>query len=243
MELLDLLCEKLDLAPTLQSYGLLEPLIIRFGHKCVREDGKVFWGTDSRYTFDTDSQNRRRRDMLFLGVGTRNVQLNGAEVEVHEALCCQTVCFLEISNLIALRFPMPEVLTSCVDTDNDRLILALVRWLEPHVTVNERDSQHRPICPGPLDINHCLWRYVRSSRERRVLYTHTGTPTVSFNRQSSLFGSTPVEQRERLQQEKNAYYGLITTHSIDSIANMCACFNVGTSTPDSNTWLQTVALV
>ncbi len=46
-----------------------------------------------------------------------------------------------------LRHPEPNTST---------VTLALVRWMSPHPDALLRDSEHRPLCPSPFDINHAL---------------------------------------------------------------------------------------
>ena len=132
----------------------------------------------------------------------------------------------------------------CTD---DSLTLALVRWFEPHPTACTRDDQFRPVCPGFFNFNHCLWRYARSPRVRAVLCDQRGQPTSVFTHHQYMFGKTPTEQLRRFEQEKNAYYDLVKTSSIKSIAHMCPVFE---DRPDwhssgvrtTSTWMQTVTL-
>ena len=48
----------------------------------------------------------------------------------------------------------PEGSDSCSDSSLDRVPLALVRWLSPHPRTVLRDSELRPVCPPPFDVNH-----------------------------------------------------------------------------------------
>ena len=54
-----------------------------------------------------------------------------------------------------------------------------------------------------------------------------GRPTHTFNQQQYMFGKTPTEQLRRFEEEKNAYYDLVKTSSIKSIAHMCPVFEDG----------------
>ena len=50
-ELYDLLCPHLGLTISRQSYKQLASLRFHFGQRFVREDGREFWGTDSKSSF------------------------------------------------------------------------------------------------------------------------------------------------------------------------------------------------
>ena len=66
-ELMDLLCTTLGLPQNVHSYTLLQRLSFTLGQKLIRRgDGKIFWSTDTQYTFDTSYNSRRRRDTLFV---------------------------------------------------------------------------------------------------------------------------------------------------------------------------------
>ena len=64
VELMDLICHWLGLPQIRQSYALLEGLKYEFGQKIVREDGSIFWATDSQYSFSMGDTSHRRRDIL-----------------------------------------------------------------------------------------------------------------------------------------------------------------------------------
>ena len=106
----------------------------------------------------------------------------------------------------------------------------------------QRDVEGFPLCPGPLHINNCLWKYSRKPRARRCLVARDNPRVQSraFQRQSNMFGSTRNEILKRYDQEKFAYYGLVSTDSIVDKLNMCNTFIPNTSVPVYDTWLQTV---
>ena len=127
---------------------------------------------------------------------------------------------------------------------HDQLTLVLGRWFEPHYSSRERDQEHhRPVCPGPLNINHCLWRYAIAPATRRALVTRSGTPTAAFRRQSYMFGNTVSERVRNLELEKQHYFALIHPNSITAKINMTPCFQSGTSEFDTTTWIQSVVLI
>ena len=122
-EMILLLCLKLDLPKTMESFRQLGQAQITLGTKYVGravggERAQTFWATDDKRSVNVPA----RRDMLFLQ-GT--VDGNG--------LCAETVCFVQVSNL------------TCGVLD-----MVLVRWLTPHRESWERDSLRRPVCPGPF---------------------------------------------------------------------------------------------
>ena len=206
VELLGLLCNKFGLSDTRASYTRLEVLSYVCGQKYIRENGKMLWATDSNY-HGAGRKDRRRRDILFIkgsertDVGTRNV------------LCCEAVMFLKISNFEAADFDVPPDVVQDFDEDGS-VTFVVGRWFAPHDSVYERDSCHRPICPGPLHINHCLWKYVLSDDDRPALVKPDGQPTGLFDRQYTLFGRTIQEARSILQLEKRAYFCLLSHNNV-----------------------------
>ena len=219
VEFLDVLCDQLEeLSKTRHSYGKLNSLRFKFGQKFVREDGRIFWATDSQYTLACGTRCHRRDFLHSQGV------LHG------NALCCETICFVEVTNARAVG--------SRVDTLN----LVIVRWLDTHPRACERDDLGRPLCPGPLSINNCLWTYARSATPRRSMVQPCGAASRSFNIYRQMFGATGTEQRECWTREKHAYFGFVTPDNIHDTMHMCHTFESGSAKPDLNTWLQTVRM-
>ena len=233
VELLDLLCDKFKLRRTRASYRQLENLSYIIGQKFIRSDGYVLWATDSSYSFNGCNDRRRssRRDCLVIkhDAGTTST-----------SFCCESICFLTVAGFTPTGFDIPTSLQPAVVDDS--LSFVLGRWFERHPETESLDSGLRPLCPGALNINHCLWRYARAESSRRVLVSRSG-PTQAFQRQAGLFGSTPVERELCFQNEKHAYFCLLSPENIVVRANMCPCFLPGTSTPDRSTWLQTVTVI
>lgn len=236
VEFLDLLCDKFGIPKTRRSYGKLEHLTYALGQKLIRRDGKILWATDSKYTHDVNNRAQRRRDILFIK-GEEGVD------ERLNAFCCESVLFCTVSQLHRAQFDIPATLQQDPN-DGGSLTFVLARWFEPHPAAGHtRDSQNRPVCPGPLHINHCLWRYAHSARERRALVTASGTPTAGFRACLSYFGSSESQQTLTFEAEKHAYFGLLSPDNILSRANMCPAFVANTSKLDMNTWLQTVTVL
>ena len=233
VELLDLLCDRFNMSKTRGSYRKLESLRYTIGQKLVRRDGSVWWATDSK--FAGGGIHRRRRDILSIeGYETVDNQRN--------ALCCEAVAFVSVSHFTNSNIVLPADVRSEINEHGD-LNLILGRYFAPSVNALNRDRQYRPVCPGPLWINHCLWRYARTHRDRSALVTVSGVPTAAYQRQSHLFGSTPAERSAAFDREKRAYFNLLLPNNILCRTNMCPCFVPGTSQPDLDTWLQTVTVL
>ena len=216
-ELYDLLCPHLGLTNSRATYTQLASLRFTFGQRFVREDGREFWGTDSKYIFGYAG----RRDMLRLKRPAHGT----------DAFTCETICFVQVTG----------VRTICPDAA-DLLHLVLVRWLEPHPDALERDLQGRPCCPGPLHINNCLWRYARTSRPRPCFASRDRPQSWSrtFTSHASMFGKTREDQQLSHEQEKFAYYDLVLPENIVDTVNLCRTFKPDTCDPVYDTWLESV---
>ena len=232
VELLDLLCDKFGLTKTRTSYKKLESLRYVIGQKLVRRDGSVLWATDTK--FAGGGIHRRRRDVLFVeGFETVNNQRN--------ALCCEAVAFVCVSNFLNSDIRLPTDVRS--EIHQGELYLILGRYFAPCPIAVVRDRRNRPVCPGPLWINHCLWRYARANSNRSALVTASGAPTTHYQRQSHLFGNTPEERTAELNRSIRAYHTLLFPSNILYRANMSPCFVPGTSQLDHDTWLQTCTVL
>ena len=194
----------------------------------VREgDRKTFWATDYNYTFETSHKSNRRRDIVLVQ-GTEHVPYvmgTGEQVIKENALCGEVVCFLKISNLGDIVVP------AGLDRDDSSIVgdptytFILLRWFEPDPNRTfERDPLHRPLCTGPLHINHCLWRYAQTRSCRLDLATRTGLPNQFFDRHKHMFGTTHTEQMNDFNMEKNAFYQLISPLNVLRTVCMCTFF-------------------
>ena len=148
--------------------------------------------------------------------------------------------FVEVSGFRDTDIDVPEHLVdadrpkgsdSCSDSSPDRVPLALVRWLSPHPRAVLRDSELRPVCPPPFDVNHALWRFSKADR-RRIPFQGR-----NISRQIDMFdGDNVREQREHADRLKCAWYGLVRIGAIDKYMN-CTCID-----NDSESILQTITL-
>ena len=231
-ELLLLLCDKLGLPKTTETFRKFKHTHITLGTKFIsrvagNERGQMFCGADN-----TRSNVPSRRDMLLLkGV------LNG------DALCAEALCFVNISNLETLAIDVNDLRTLAIDANADDVDMVLVRWLTPHSDSWERDSVRRPVCPGPLHVNNCLWKYASAGSNRSSIVRTNGQPTAAWVNQRSLFGETESDQQQCWERETQAYFGLVTPKSIVDTMHMCPIFKSGSADPDDDTWLQTVKLL
>ena len=159
-------------------------------------------------------------------------------------LCCQAVCFISIAGvtdvLHNVNADLPEDMVT--EVQDDRIDFALVRYFSPHPSAYERDTDLRPICPGPLRLNHCLWKFSKSTRFRRSMCNQDGTPNRAFVQQGHIFGDTQTQRRKVFEDEKFAYFGLLSPKSIEQTVNMSPQF-VGSTMSLSDTWIETVSLM
>ena len=65
-ELLDLVCDWLQLPKTIATYHVLAQMKWNFGQKLKTADGRVYWSTDTRYPHYGGTRRRKRRDILGL---------------------------------------------------------------------------------------------------------------------------------------------------------------------------------
>ena len=123
VELMDLLCSRLQLAKTRLSYTIMNQLKWSFGQKLVTSGRTTFWATDSNYICPTSENKCRRRDK-FLLLGTEKIAITSAddrEELTPTAYCCEAVCFLSVHGLIHLRQAIPaSVKGELVDSGSDR---------------------------------------------------------------------------------------------------------------------------
>ena len=97
----------------------------------------------------------------------------------------------------------------------DKITLVLARWFSAHPACYARDILGCPICPGPLQSNHCLWQYAASARPRRMMADEHGSQqTQHFKNSSYMLGNTARDQNSAWRDEQCAYFCLITSSSI-----------------------------
>lgn len=214
--------------------------------KLVMDDLTTFWATDTRYTAFS-SRSRCKRRSIFQITGSEDVDVtlpDGSREKRRTSLCCQTVCFFTITGvqqlLITLNRPLPEEMRD--DVVDDGITFMLLRYFSPHPLAHERDTEYRPVCPGPLRLNHCLWKFAKSARCRLAMCNADGTPNANFLQQGHLFGNTQTQRDTRFENEKFAYFGVLTTRCIKRTVNMTQEFS-GSGMDFSDTWIETVTLI
>ena len=158
---------------------------------------------------------------------------DGHRVERVNSLCGETTCFVTVRNLQdidmsaldPITYPdetFPELRDLRTEIRDNSITFFLVRWFEPHEDSHERDHRNRPICPGPLHINHCLWSYAKTDIAR---------PSLPV-------GSTSNWSRA----QKYAYYDLIFPSNVLQLVNITPVF-LRNSVEHGNDWLETVTVI
>ena len=111
------------------------------------------------------------------------------------------------------------------------VIFAVVRWLSPHPNATIRDSEQRPVCPPPFDLNHALWTFTK------LPATRDSFNAANLRRQLDLFhGSDRPSKEQHADTLSKARYDLIELESIDKFIN-CTTIN-----GDTETILETITL-
>ena len=123
----------------------------------------------------------------------------------------------------------------------DKSYFMLVRWFEAHPDAWERDDMCRPLCPGPLRHNHCLWRYAVTQRPRRIMTSQDGTPSPIFTSQSYMFGADTRTRNLRWSEEQHEYYGLVSPSSVLSTVSMSREYH-SNNMSHVDSWLETVTI-
>ena len=214
--------------------------------KYFTDDDIAYWATDSQYTVTSDASRCKRRSIFKMaGAELADVILpDGSKEQRQTTLCCQAVCFVSIAGIAGVLNTMNADLAEDMVTEvqDDCIDFALVRYFSPHPSAYERDTGLRPICPGPLRLNHCLWKFSESPRFRRSMCNRDGTPSRSFVEQGHIFGDTQTERDEIFEKEKCAYFGLLSPKSVERTVHMTPEF-VDDTMLLSDTWLETVTLM
>lgn len=239
VELMDLFCDKIMAPRSQDTYNVFNSLCWSFGQRLIMPKGTSFWATNDEYLNSVDTGRGERRDVFVLR-GTESVTPDSGG-EQQNALCCLAVCFVTISNLYPLRshFSLLPIKDEISQDRNGSITYILGRWLSPHKTSVRRDVQCRPICPGPLGFNHCLWTYAVSKRPRQMMVGSSGNPARSFTQAVEIFGKDTTTRMTIWQSEKNAYYALITPSSVVTTAHISREYNEE-SMDCNDVWLQTI---
>ena len=126
---------------------------------------------------------------------------------------------------------IPDDLKNQGRNSDNTLVLALVRWMSVHPNALIRDSELRPICPSPLDINHALWVFSKLGRRRESF-----SDTHQLTRQLNLFdGVDDITRRQNADHHAFAMYDLVQPESIE-------CYMNCTTIDNDNAILQTITL-
>ena len=111
------------------------------------------------------------------------------------------------------------------------VVFALVRWMSPHPNAMLRDSEKRPVCPPPFDLNHALWTFTKLPGRRDSF------SDAHVMRQLDLFpGSDRASKLDRASTFERARYDLVELDSIDKFMN---CTTID---DDTDTILETITL-
>ena len=113
----------------------------------------------------------------------------------------------------------------------DNVIFALIRWLSPHPSSVLRDSKLRPVCPPPLDINHALWTFSKSTRPmltQRIIDKHYHYYECA--------DMTTDQCLNNIRIEKKGNFDLVLPESFESYMNCTLVDN------DQDTILETLTL-
>ena len=169
---------------------------------------------------------------------------DGSHAKRRTTLYCQTVCFVSISGVVTVLRELNTTLPQDMDGDlhDDCIIFILVRYFSPHPLAFERDTEYRPICPGPLRLNHCLWKFAKTSRCRGSMCNVNGTQNQDFIRQKHIFGATTYTREKCFEDEKFAYYNILSPRSIKRKVNMTQEYD-GYTLGYSDNWIETVTLM
>ena len=175
---------------------------------------------------------------------TEDVEVNNGTSIVNKvtAQCCRLVAFWTVSGFTRLSLRFPDQFLRRLHDGGDKIHLMLVRYFEAHPSAVERDSEHRPICPAPLCINHCLWRYARTKEDRKVLVNPDGSPSLTYLEQTHIFGHTPAEQNRNFNNECKAYYSFIYPDHMLSRAHITELFRAKSCTR-SGEFIETVTII
>jgi hypothetical protein len=180
--------------------------------------------------------------------GHEDVQVtlpDGSRAQRRTALCCQAVCFFSIQGVDSVLELLQKVIPKHLENDlqDDSITFILVRYFTPHPLAFERDTEYRPMCPGPLRQNHCLWQFAKTSRCRKTMCDDNNEMSDDFKEQGHVFGINDQERQKCFEDEKRAYFGVLTPRSIKRRCNVTPEFCDNTKLAFSDTWIETVTLI
>ena len=234
-EVLHLLCKTLGIEQTPENRArLLTQLQWRcFGSMIEKDD------TMRRKFVGICRESPKRRDFVRM----KTPRLRAGRI-VDTCWSAQILMFLHISGFNNDGIGLPKQFRSTTqhgsdssgdDSDGDGdgdVILALIRWLTPHPDALLRDSERRPICPPPLDINHALWTYATETRQlvnRRIL-----SKNIMY-----FPGQDTEERKHNAELERRAMFDLVQPQSFEHFIN---CTRINTTTPTEVSLLETITI-
>ena len=203
-ELLTLMRTKLEMDPTWRMITLLATQVDWQCYGVAELDGDE---SKHRKIVGISRISNRRRDF---------VRLCGTDPTDGAALSAQVQMFVQVSGFQNAGVSVPDHLTQPRNNtcNSDSVTLALIRWLTPHRNAVARDEKQRPLCPAPFDINHALWTFAKTERQRRYFSDRL------FAQQLNLFpGSDRDTQRLNAESHEYAMYDLVHLRSIKTYMN------------------------
>ena len=200
------------------------------------------------FSSSTAQYRRKRRDIVNTNK-TEDVTVRVDHVTYNKETCLyfETIGFFSLERFKAVFGDncshFPEDIRQCIKKYGC-LTVFLGRYFSPHQTSTRRDAQRRPVCPGHLSLNHCLWKYAVTNRCRRMLVDRNGNPSHAFKTQSHIFGSSKKKRSKVFEDEKNAYLCIHLSCDINGHVNMTREFDTNDlSLSLSDTWLETVTVL
>ena len=126
----------------------------------------------------------------------------------------QIVAFLRLERFSS-DFPAPAHLSFPGDASSGHITLVLVRWFSPHPDAMARDSLFRPVCPGPLGVNHCKWIRAVTTRPRRCI-----NDARSWSRAQKVLGIRPTDLEVTRADLTHARYEFQQVEGIEQYVSM-----------------------
>ena len=146
----------------------------------------------------------------------------------------RVVCGIQLTDIkTSTGFPLAPALIDVVGKKGeDTVTFLLVRYATPHESATQRGPEHRPLCPGPLQYSHCLWKWAK----RHGGYSRGCFRPRPWERHRRLFGRTLEEQQSTKQADLLAWYDIIQLTNIKCYVNV----HPDPSTTETNVFLQSL---
>ena len=157
---------------------------------------RTYWATETRYPYTPSS----RRDFVEIDLGRGSIGMG------------QLIAFIDMEHLPA-------------DQPGPRAQSVLIRWLSVSSQSRGRDEHDRPLCEYPLCVNHCLWEWSNSGRNRECFRQRGFRRMVDIQK---MWSHVPVSQRQQfIDSEIRARYDVIEYSSILCHANVTEDVDTG----------------